>query len=537
MAETNRHRDSAQNPPGDSPADGSSSAAGVGWFSQSILSKITGNDLRLQGALFVFMLLWYGALLGISWRLSLNDPVRLTFNSMLDHLLRGRFDVDPQIVGYEGYLSNGRVYAYFGIWCALLRVPLWIANRMNVDMTYWSCLTAVCLASMAKVRALLLIRRRAIGGRVGKQAVRIMFAYVLLAGSAVAVLQVSIYEEVILWAYAFAAVFVYFGLKGVIHRSFSTGMLCAMAACAGLGLLTRASTGVGLVGAFLILLLVVALKPAAAEMSDPQATVSRFGLGRGRMLVGSRMLAPLAILAMLIAATAAVNYFRWGNPAMFDNPDLYVMKDAWPNYLSSLHSYGFFNIRRMLFGLMYYFVPVWVLRNGHGGLLFSMPHSPLLGIVNLPPSSFLLTDLPALGFILFLAIAVRKGGGRVIRMSQCSAIAAGLLVPCVLMLGFPWMISRYRMEFYPEFEFLALLGLYLTVSDEAMLATFKRLRRFFRAGLMVSIVASIGVLALCDIDGDASPDGIVRSGVVHYYVEKVAYHLHRFSEHGLRSQP
>src|SRR6185437_1158582 len=117
----------------------------------------------------------------------------------------------------------------------------------------------------------------------------------------------------------------------------------------------------------------------------------------------SRMLAPLAILAVLIAAAGTVNYFRWGNPATFDNPDLYVRKDAWPNFLSSLHTYGYFNLRRIPFGLMYYFVPVWVLRNGEGGLLFSMPHSPLLGVVNLPPSSFFLTDLPALGFILFLA--------------------------------------------------------------------------------------------------------------------------------------
>jgi len=43
------------------------------------------------------MLFWYSALLWISWRLSMVDPVRLTFNSMLEHMLHGRFDVDPNI--------------------------------------------------------------------------------------------------------------------------------------------------------------------------------------------------------------------------------------------------------------------------------------------------------------------------------------------------------------------------------------------------------------------------------------------------------
>src|SRR5205809_684359 len=48
----------------------------------------------------------------------------LTFNSMLLHLLDGSFDVDPETIGDEGVLRGGRVYAYFGIVPALLRLPL-----------------------------------------------------------------------------------------------------------------------------------------------------------------------------------------------------------------------------------------------------------------------------------------------------------------------------------------------------------------------------------------------------------------------------
>ena len=50
-------------------------------------------------------------------------PYGLTFNSMLLHLLQGRFDVDPQTIGDEGSLRNGLVYTYFGVLPALLRLP------------------------------------------------------------------------------------------------------------------------------------------------------------------------------------------------------------------------------------------------------------------------------------------------------------------------------------------------------------------------------------------------------------------------------
>jgi hypothetical protein len=40
-------------------------------------------------------------------------PSELTFKSMLEHLLRAEFDVDPASVGAEGFLRNNRVYAYW----------------------------------------------------------------------------------------------------------------------------------------------------------------------------------------------------------------------------------------------------------------------------------------------------------------------------------------------------------------------------------------------------------------------------------------
>src|SRR5712691_3708883 len=77
-------------------------------------------------ALFLLLLpalYYYAFLLTMAGSTGLFQPVTygLTFNSMLSHLLEGRFDVDPATIGPEGFLRDGAVYAYFGIFPALFR--------------------------------------------------------------------------------------------------------------------------------------------------------------------------------------------------------------------------------------------------------------------------------------------------------------------------------------------------------------------------------------------------------------------------------
>src|SRR5215471_16346450 len=85
------------------------------------------------------------------------DPVQhgLTFNSMLSHMLRGAFDVDPNTIKDEGFLRDGRVYTYFGIFPALLRLPflLW-PNFATTDLTRLSCLGAVTLMVFFKLASI-----------------------------------------------------------------------------------------------------------------------------------------------------------------------------------------------------------------------------------------------------------------------------------------------------------------------------------------------------------------------------------------------
>lgn len=467
-------------------------------------------DARLTLALVAFMLFWYGSLLDFSAAPNLRNPLELTFNSMLAHLLRGQFYVDPKIVGNEGFLRNGHVYAYWGIWCALVRLPLWIFHRMNTDITIWSCLAAVCVATTAKIRTVLLLRQHGARDPVAKLAIQLMLAYIVLGGSAIGYLKESIYQEVIFWAVAFGALFVYFALKGLIYQRFDCATLSAMALCSGLALLTRVSTGIGLILALGLLLLALAWQSGSAVAEAGNSAIRR----ALKPLFERRMLLPLGILGLCILITGAVNYGRWGNPLTFANFNLYIMNRFFSDRAARRATYGLFNVRRIPFGLMYYFSPVWTVQTKGGALLFGQFQTRLFEDIELPPSSFFITDLLPICFIMFLLVALwKRRTGRLRGLGPAAAISMGLFAPCLLMLTAISMTYRYRMEFYPEIDFLAFLGLYVVLTDETMRAKFARCRTWMESAMLVSVAGSLAALILYWMAPFGRAQDIVRMGI------------------------
>ena len=501
---------------------------------QNEVRKLYVNDRRLQYILLAFMVLFYGIILSNARVHQPVLPVNRTFNSMIEHLVHGQFDVDPNAIGGEGFLRNGHIYAYFGITCALVRLPLLLFHRLDLDVTRWSCLIAVCLACMMKLRIVLFLRRTCGATPASEWAFGLMMACIVLGGAAVGYLKASIFQEVVFWAVAFASVFVYFAVKGLVTGQFTAATLSWMAFASGFATLTRVSTGLGLCAAFGLLLLVLLAQELRA----------------GRAVFTRRFLIPVAILAAFLIAVGTVNYYRWGNPTAFSG-GFYIGYTDKPDWLPRIRLYGFFNLARIPFGLSYYFLPIWVLRGGDGRLLFESTQDRLMDSVELPPSSFFLTDLLPIAFIVFLAIALwagrhslaralRKSWGftpgeetqppfRLFSPAQGLALAAGLAVPCVLMLSFIFMDYRYRMEFYPEMDLLAFLGLYATVSNPALLARFNRCRRWMLAAVVVSIVSAFTALALQKVSEWGTAQPYLRNGVVHYYVDRAFYFLHHGS--------
>jgi len=468
-------------------------------------------------ALYYTLLMLIGA--GIATgKPSLLAPVDngLAFNSMLEHLLRGEFDVDPAAITFEGFARDGKTYAYFGVFVALLRLPLTVFGALGTtDVTVLSSLLAAIILAASQLAAIVVVYsvvppsglRRLLGGA--------LIVVTLLAGPEIAFLKPSIYQEVVLWANACAAVFVLGAVYGVFVRGgSSTGLLTAMAVLAGICLHIRVSTAMGLYAATGLLV----VRTAWLERRDSRRP------WRG---VWPRLLLPLTVLAVFAAACGVVNYARWGNPLTFaDINRLIGYQTLFPERLAVWAQHGAFNPARIGYGLMYYFFPAWALRGADGGFLFENFQRRFLESVELPPASLLLSDPLLIGLAtagIVLAWRRRRRSG--VDIAAIGLVSGGLALPALLMLMAISMTFRYRGEFYPVLEFLACAGFFLacTAPPAAAARPSAMIRTLALAGSVVSVVGSHLSLALYDL----SPFGSVRDNVpdramVDYYKGRLA---------------
>jgi hypothetical protein len=378
----------------------------------------------------------------------------LAFNSMAEHLLMGRFDVDPDAIGSEGFDIGDRTVSYFGIFCALLRLPLVLVPGLaKIDITWWSCQLGALIAAYFQVRAIALVWTPASPPRQVWLGAGLLIT-VLFGSQHIQFLRPSIYQEPINWGFCHACAFIFLAMRGFIApRGFDRGTLCWMAVCAGLALLTRGSFGVGLYAAF-----------------------GLFLLARGHVRAWP---APVCILLIFMVLTGIVNEGRWGNPLVFADFSLFnLSQDVTPDRLGRYAAYGSFNPARLWLGLSYYFLPIWTWVRTDGHVLFAETQATLMDAMELPPGSFFVTD----PFLLGLAAA----GVFAIRDRARAALLLGLLGQALLILCAIGMSHRYRAEFYP---LLFLAGLF----GAAAPARSPRTTPDFRASVIVSV--AIGVVA------------------------------------------
>jgi hypothetical protein len=312
--------------------------------------------------------------------------------------------------------------------------------------------------------------------------------------------------------------FVYCAVRGIVLARFTPRLLAWMALFAGLALLARVSTGMGLYAAIGLLLAALVVIDAAAG----NESANHRGLA-GRLLaaiLSPQVLAPAAILIVFLVVTGIVNFFRWGNPATFADYSFYLYNTTVPDRVARVNAYGMFNIARIPFSLGYYFVPVWMFHGTDGKLLFDAEQARLFDAVELPPSSFFLTDLLPIVFIVFLvASMLRAHPPRPIFLGQLLALAIGLVVPCILMLMAIYLAYRYRMEFYPEIDLLAFVGFYAATSSKESLAVLHRYRGWIVVATLVSVVSAHGELLLYKVSEFGPSQPVLRDGLwAHYYL-------------------
>ncbi len=95
---------------------------------------------------------------------------RQYFDDFFDHQTRalfdGRWDVPPEVVGFEGFLVDGRTYIYFGPFPSLLRMPVMaVTDRFDGRLTTLSMMLAMAVLAVFAHRLNVTVRRFVRGTR------------------------------------------------------------------------------------------------------------------------------------------------------------------------------------------------------------------------------------------------------------------------------------------------------------------------------------------------------------------------------------
>ena len=402
----------------------------------------------------VLIAAYYLLLVSAGGRLLLEPvPLGLVFNSMATNLLQGRLDVDPAAIGIEAFVRDGRTYAYFGIFPALLRLPLLpVLDLATIDVSRISVAVALTIGALASARAVT-VALRALPPGPFHDAIRDRLVLVsLLSGPPILLaFQVAVYEEAIAWSWAMASLFIASALRALTtDRGFGTGTLAAMAVAAGVCLLTRPSTALGLYVTLALMMLWLMTR----RDGDDGPPWRRFF----RRLSEARIVVPTLIALLFVSAAAGVNWARWGNPFVVADMRAYVhFLEAFPERIARLETYGMFSLQRIPYGVAYYFVPVWMLRSG-GEYPLKPRIVELFDSYELPAASLLISDALTLTLAIVGVGALLRGRTGSIPRPGAAALVAGLCISPALMLMAWYMAFRYRAEFAPVLTTLACFG-------------------------------------------------------------------------------
>jgi hypothetical protein len=169
------------------------------------------------------------------------------YDSQAEHFLRGDVGVDTDAIVHEAMIVNGKVRMYFGPFPALLRIPLNFIYPPGHGK--WSRISGFCagiivlfafagLVQTALRSSPLSSRARNWIGNACVAGFALGSPLVLLLGN------LSIYDEAIIWGFAWSFAALYFVWRSRINEGAPlTRSLLAFSFCAGAALLSRATFG------------------------------------------------------------------------------------------------------------------------------------------------------------------------------------------------------------------------------------------------------------------------------------------------------
>jgi hypothetical protein len=426
-----------------------------------------------------------------------------TFDNMLVHLLRGEFTIDREAIGFEAFTRDGKTYAYFGVFPAMLRLfAIPFTDIARAELARLSCLTAVVIFVALQLRMLLIVHHSVTAPSRRPELLAVMVAATVLSGPQLFILgSASIYHEPILWSAAMAAAFnlvivrTTFGAKSLRGRA-----LVLLAALAGLAINTRPSIGVAL---YLGTILLVAWTVWRRYAPDRGAQ----RLSGKATHFSSTILGPIAILGLAAVAVGFTNFHRWGSPFTFADFHYYDMRvNAYPNLVEVLRKYGEFDVGRIWIGALYYATGIpYVLKAVPPFAEFLRARYQ---VIEGPPITPVLTNPLT---IILAGIGLYRVWWKPELSTQCVAILRLALIghasTVLLILAAMGYTLRYRFDFAPFMTLAALIG-YGSVSiavTDAPESWLKRVRIAAIGLCLLGILASHYVLLIHKVWSIAVP--------------------------------
>ncbi|XXJ20752.1 hypothetical protein ACR42D_14675 [Desulfovibrio caledoniensis] len=380
------------------------------------------------------------------------------FLSIMDH----RLDIDPACIGKEAFFSpDGRAYAYWGVFPALLRAPFHpFVDLKTVPVSRIIVFVSAVLVAIVSQNIVKDIMRKT-ADQAWNEWLILSANLLIWFASPVLILSSngSVYHEPIVLGLLGVMLFMWVVLRGILlHSEAAPEKMSLLALIAGCVLHMRLTFALALYfGVCLFCLLhIVRLYQQLRGENGPWRSFFK------ALLSPKYVVAPMFILFVFGALLLFTNWVKWGdplNPAPLEGYGFLVQGEGWSGRHAAVKKLGRFNLRRVVPGLVFHLTGV-----GMAGRAYSVYDGLTgmfgTGVMRLEnPSPLLLMWGPWLfsGFYVFRRMR-RKLIGETAGQSYL-VLALTVLIPVILILSYPTITVRYKAEFWP-FLFLGFCVLF-----------------------------------------------------------------------------
>ncbi|MFN3230546.1 MAG: hypothetical protein ACE363_00145 [Alphaproteobacteria bacterium] len=416
------------------------------------LLRICFPLIAVIGALVYLFILSNG-----TWNLFVGEWMGLVYSDYLLAILDGRLDIKQELIQHEGfYADDGRVYTYFGVLPAFLRV-LWMpfVDLATVDVSRPTLWILLCLSALLSQWLVWRVYRTVptVGASVASATlIIVLWVFLWFAGPTMLLsANASVYHQPIIVSYLLSLIYLWVLLDaGAAQGRIRAGLLPWLALIAGLAVHTRPTLAIGLYAATVGLCALEFYR--LYTEADAAAPQQRLWAATKSVVLGP---IALTMIIMLIAGLLVffLNWVRWGDPMMTAPMDRYgsrLFLDPDPERYGSIDELGSFSWRRIPANVLLYLVPLLEL------------HERLASMFS---AGYIRKELPVPGilsiWILPLLLVVRFGrsGKAPVQTSQFRVVVAGFLIVVLMTLAFQTITFRYWVDLWPALFILLLASI------------------------------------------------------------------------------